>query len=84
MEYTAKKFVEVMWIDAVPGDNWVTIDDLPEPRIMRTRGWLIAEHNDYIVLAGTLDADNGFYGETLALPRGMIDVMHELKITPNA
>ncbi len=84
MEFTDKPYVEVMWIDAVPGDNWLSLDDLPEPRMMRTRGWLIKEHNDHVVLAGTLDADNGLYGETLALPRGMIEVMHELKVIKSA
>lgn len=46
---------------------------------MRSRGWLVLERLEYVVLVASLDPDNGMYGDAIAIPKGMISVMRELK-----
>lgn len=70
-----------MWLDASSFNGWVSLEDLPEPILMRSRGWLVIDTDDYVCLAGTLSPSNNMYSETIAIPRGMIEVMHELKIS---
>ena len=67
-------FVEVRWMDAHSTDEWTKYAGLPELAPITTRGWLIKDEKDYIVIAGTVaHEDRGeetLYGEVLAIPRG--------------
>ena len=67
------KFVEVTWKDVCFSDAWEDLDDLVSPAVCVTRGWLVAEERDHIVLAMTIgEEDDDEVGGTWAIPKGMI------------
>ena len=67
------KFVEVTWKDASFSDGWEKLDDLCFPALCISRGWLVAEERDHIVLAMTIgEDDDDEVGGTWAIPKGMI------------
>lgn len=75
------KFVEVVWDDAVSAAGWLSPGNLPEPERIRTRGWLISEKDDYVVLASSIDVSEDEdldVGATWTIPRGMIVEVNEL------
>jgi len=73
------KFVEVEWLDAKSESSWVTPDKFPGPVAVRTRGWLVRECLDHIVVAGTVHAE-GEYGEIIAIPMGMVENLVDLGV----
>lgn len=67
-------FIEVAWLDAQRASDWCTVDELPKPTLVFTRGWLIREVSGpqgYIILAGSMSQAE-VWGECIAIPRGMI------------
>lgn len=68
------KFVEFKWWDAHSVDDWVKEHELPKPAPIITRGWLLKETKNYIVLAGSHapedDGDAAQFGEVIAIPKG--------------
>lgn len=73
------KFVEVRWVDAMRGDGWSPLSDAPHVVRCITRGWLVKEDDEQVVIAGTTSGD-GEYGEMIAIPRGMVTAMETLRI----
>lgn len=66
------KFVELEWVDSTgPAGGWVSEGSLPAASDMISRGWLIAETEREIVLAGTYYRVDGQmnFGEVIAIPR---------------
>ncbi len=69
------KFVEVSWLDAHSVATWVDVDEpLPGPGVCVTRGWLVKETKEYLVLAGTLSLNPSgtvyAFGEVITIPKG--------------
>lgn len=74
------KRVDVTWLDAVSGDGWVNVDDLSAPAVCHTRGFLIRDLPEYIVVAGTIDKENPeLVGDVLTIPKVMITQMKQRK-----
>ena len=77
----AFRYVEIHWVDAIGVEgSWVTDDELPTPAAHVTRGWLIKDTPDYVVVAATFgfdDKDEMGYGEVLCIPRGMISYLDD-------
>ena len=76
------QFVEVEWVDAKFSGEWEAPDGLVEPGLCRTRGWLVKETDDYIVLASTVgeEGDEDVIG-TCVLPRVMVKRIRRLKVS---
>jgi len=82
------KFVEVTWADANSGTGWLRIGDptrdLPSSCACVTRGWLIREDANAVVLAGTMGLPEGAeheaeFNQVIAIPRGMVIKKREMK-----
>lgn len=79
------KFVEVQWLDANSDSAWVVPRKFPKPVPVITRGWLVAEEIDHVVVAGSYIADDGegpIYSEIIAIPMGMVETLLEIEV-PN-
>ncbi len=69
------RYVEVEWMDAQSVATWVDAEEvLPAPIACVTRGWLVKETKEFVVLAGTMSLTrsgkpSGF-GEVIAIPKG--------------
>lgn len=83
------KFVEVEWADANSGTGWLRDGDperdLPEPSVCTTRGWLVKESVEGIVLAGTIGHPQGHerdpeWNQVIAIPMGMVLNLRELEV----
>lgn len=67
--------VEVTWLDTVhEDDTWIKPEDFPLPAVCYTRGWLIKEGEDFIVIAGTIDenGEKSSVGDVNTIPRGCV------------
>ena len=83
------KFVEVSWADANSGTGWLRVGDplrdLPSSSACVTRGWLIKEDEEAVVLAGTMGLPEGpdhehEFNQVIAIPRGMIKLLRNLEV----
>lgn len=79
------KFVEVVWEDASSNsETWVHTKDIAAPEEVITRGWLVRDEEKYVALASSVaneDLEEDHVGNTMTIPRGMIMMMRELKLT---
>lgn len=76
------KFVEVVWNDAASNDGWVELTADTDPQQIITRGWLVKENPNYLVLAASLQIGKAdTVGSTQIIPLGMIVSQRELKVT---
>ncbi len=69
------RFVEVQWKDAHSVADWRSLAELPAPAECVTRGWLVKETDEYVVIAGTLLWKEGggsveLAGEMICIPKG--------------
>lgn len=81
------KFVEVTWLDANSGNGWEKVGDLPKVSVCTTRGWLVREDLDGIVIAATIGSPNGDqeepeYNQSICIPMGMVEDLQVLKTEP--
>lgn len=79
------KFVEVIWHDANAQADWSEFKDLPAPTEVVSRGWLVKKTKEYVVLSASLSlnapkADTYEFGETIAIPMGMVEKIRKLKV----
>lgn len=68
-------FVEVEWEDATSVSKWTSLDiEKLRPPTVYTRGWLVHDGLDYVVIAATYVVDDNEYtfGELISIPRGCI------------
>lgn len=78
-------FVEIRWLDCCGGKTWASEDELPKPVKVTTRGWLVKETDEYVVVAGTWHPDNDevgkfTFGDTSAIPKnGMVITKRRVK-----
>lgn len=67
------KFVEVWWLDAVSGHDWMEEADLPDPTVILSRGWLVKETDKAYILSSSIDTrEEGCVSEILTIPRGSV------------
>lgn len=69
------EFVEVIWEDAVNVAGWSAMS---QPAICITRGWLLKDENDHLVVAMTLQDDGSDFGGTWTIPWSMIKKVNKL------
>lgn len=74
-------FVEVHWSDAASCATWRGPDELPHVQPCMTRGWLLEEGKDEVVIAATIQVDSPDVGEIIAIPRGMVKRIRRLKVS---
>ncbi len=80
------KFVEVSWMDAHSVAEWLDVNEpLPYPVACVSRGWLVKDTKEYLVLAGTLSLTRSGkvygYGEVIAIPKGgFVKKVRRLKV----
>ncbi len=76
------KFVEVVWIDACMSSGWEGLEELVAPRLAKTRGWLVGEEKDHIVIAHTVgvEDEDKDVGGTIAILRANIKKMRKVKV----
>jgi hypothetical protein len=78
-----RKVVEIVWLDACSGNEWCGTSEFPKPVKVTTRGWLVHEEPDYVVMAGTFQhhADGtAIIGECIAIPCGCIYEIAEIRL----
>ena len=75
-------FIEVKWLDAKFSGEWEAPDGLVEPGVCYTRGWLVEETDEHLVLASTVGegADEDVIG-TCAIPKVMVLKRRRLKVS---
>ena len=68
------RYVELRWDDAQSESGWADRKDLVGVARCVTRGWLIRETSEEIVLAMTLQGEDGSkgFGGTWAIPRSTV------------
>lgn len=77
-----KHFLEVEWEDAASNDGWIGKEEDTTPETIISRGWLVKEAEGYVTIAAAIHKnDDHEYGSTQTIPRGMIRVCRELKVT---
>lgn len=79
------KFVEIIWDDAASNsETWVQPKDVTAPEQVITRGWLIRDEPKFVAVASSVsneDLEEDHVGNTITIPRGMIESMRELRLT---
>jgi len=70
-------FVEVIWRDTVSVCEWVTMATLPKIAVMSSRGWLVIDDPEHVIVAATYEiptssAGVDCLGDVVAIPRGCI------------
>ena len=72
------RYVKVVWMDAAHGGEWYTTDQLPAPDTVTSTGWIAYEGDKHIVLAASHYGDDApTWGQTIAIPTGMILTMED-------
>ncbi|MGA1606889.1 MAG: hypothetical protein ACO4CT_07880 [Planctomycetota bacterium] len=81
-------WVMVRWTDIVGVEApWVTREEIEElrPAEMLTVGQIVALEDDFIVVAGTVEASReGHFGNVNVIPRGVILSISHLQPQPKA
>ena len=75
------KHILVVWLDiAGKDDAWVDISEAKsmKPGRMISSGWLLREAEEYIVLASSLDTQEGLAGNINAIPRCVIETIKKI------
>tara|TARA_R100000664_G_scaffold34128_1_gene54198 strand:+ start:2971 stop:3225 length:255 start_codon:yes stop_codon:yes gene_type:complete len=75
------KHVVVVWLDIAGKDEaWVEISEAKsmKPGRMVTSGWILKEEENYIVLASSLDTQEGLAGNINAIPRCVIETIRKV------
>ena len=68
-------FVDVTWEDAVSDSCWLTLDQLPELRVIQSRGWMIIKDKKRVTIASSMNGlTKGLeaVSEVTSIPRGCI------------
>ena len=76
------KHALVIWLDIAGRDDaWMEISDARglKPARMITSGWILKDVEDHIVVASSLDTQEGLAGNVNAIPRCVIQT---IQITP--
>lgn len=72
-----RKFAYVKWLDAshMPGEH--DLEDIPHPLFLETGGILIHHDSESVVIAHTVDEEQGSYEHAVCVP---IQYVHSLKV----
>jgi len=63
------KPVYIEWLDSHGGEGWIRSDDINEPKLLiKTIGWLVKEHSDYVILTTSYNEWNNILSQ-LAIPK---------------
>lgn len=79
------KAVKVTWIDAESTTEWTLLEDLKEPQVVHTLGYLVRESDTTYFIAASVyqHQDNGktktTVGDTIAIPKAWTTEMFEIK-----
>lgn len=67
---TKKKFVTIYWQDHFSDSSWKTEKEIEElikkQKTCISKGWLVYENNEFIVLAASFDGEES-YGDTISI-----------------
>ena len=78
--------VSVQWLDSVVFSGWVHLDpDLHVPRVITSAGFLVADTDQFLILATSFDAfpvDDGHYGNLTVIPRASVQAISALDSPP--
>lgn len=81
-------WVIVRWTDIVGVESpWISREEIDElrPAEMVTVGQVVSAEDEFIVVAGTLDAAReGHFGNVNVIPRGVIKSIAHLQVQPTA
>lgn len=77
------------WLDSCePADNSdLELEDIPEPQVIMSVGWLIREEPAWIAIVGAVKVDDHAgrtYDYSISIPRVAILRMFEVQIEPDA
>jgi hypothetical protein len=73
------KIVRVNWIDAESTSKWTHIDELEDPTITTTVGFLVKESEAFVYVSNSFQPLTDHAGDTIAIPKSWIQDMYELK-----
>ena len=76
------KAVKVTWIDAESTTEWTLVDDLKEPQVVHTLGYLVKESDKtYYISASAYrdEKDKLTVGDTIAIPKAWVQEIFEIK-----
>lgn len=77
--------VKVTWVDAESTTEWISVDDLKDPTIVHTLGYLTKETTDtYFISASVYGDEKGklTVGDTIAIPKAWVKEIFEIKDAP--
>lgn len=78
-------FVEVFWRDAIETSRgWVRGGLLEPPPLVHSRGWLVKQTDNFVVLCASMDPLLGEEGEitqVMTIPVSMMEGVYELRTT---
>jgi hypothetical protein len=71
--------MEVLWHDAESADPWESNESVTmELPVIRTLGYLLAEDDAAVLVAGSIDTKNNSNFGRVLIPRGVIISMNEI------
>lgn len=74
------KPIYIEWLDSHGGEGWVRSEDIDEPKLLiKTIGWLVKEHKDYVILSTSKNEWNSVISQ-LAIPKVAIVKRKALKV----
>jgi hypothetical protein len=79
------KAVLIKWFDAVSFDPWEEIPEakLIEPHTIHSLGWLLAEDDRKIVIAGSWDIEREGVASVWSIPKSWLLDMKEIDLGEN-
>lgn len=75
------KTVKITWIDAESGNEWITTDELEEPSVCTTIGYLVKETDKFYFIAGTIsiEEEKVHTNNRIIIPKPWVIELQEIK-----
>lgn len=73
------KIIRVKWIDAESTGKWTHVDELEDPTVTDTVGYLVKETENTIFVANSYQSETSHAGDTIAIPKAWIKEQYEIK-----
>lgn len=68
------------WVDASAGQGWTNPEELPEPLLMKTLGFIVKEDKHLITITQGVDIRQGAIMGFLIIPKGWIRKRKVIKV----
>ena len=79
------RVVKIVWIDAESTTEWTPVDELNEPQVVHTLGFLVKESDTTYFISNSIYHDDKaklHVGDTIAIPKAWVQEIFEIKDAP--